>query len=333
MLNIPGKNSKKLMGVGLGAGLLGAVFFALRYAIRPASKQPLPDTISSAVFTTKVAHTTLGNLIYHEAGSGQPLLFLHSLCLGGSSYEWSKVYPRFTGSHRVLALDLPGFGESQRPNVALTADDYVRGIAEVIRATCWGEAPTIVASGLTAGFCLKLANQHPELMSRLVLYLPTGGVDFGAARLRFGTRLAARWGLLQRFLYRNYQSTRNAVRHWLAEGGFHNPERLSEEAVEVFTTCAQQGGAENAIRNFHAGRLNLDLEAEVGAVTHPVTLLWTQETPYPPREYGEWLHSQLRHGRLVVLSEVGALGALENPELLGDALKEELDPGLRILRD
>lgn len=333
MLNMPGKDKKKLMGVGLGAGLLGAVFFALKYAIRPASKQPLPDTISPAVFTTRVAHTSLGNLIYHEAGKGQVILFLHSICLGGSSYEWSKVYPQFAGRFRVVAVDLLGFGESQRPNAQLAAADYVKLLTELIRATCWGEAPIIVASGLTGGFCLKLANQHPELLSRLILHMPTGGADFGAARLRLSTRISSRWELLQRFLYRNYQSTRAAVRHWLAAGGFANAERLSDEAVDVFTTCAQQGGAENAIRNLHAGRLNLDLEKEIASVTHPVTFIWGGEPAYPPLEYGEWLRSQVLHGRLVVLPGVGALAALEDPESMGEVLEEELNPGLHVLKE
>ena len=320
---MPPRSKRKLFGVGLGAGLAGAVFLALKYAWRPRDKARLPDSISPAVFGTKVLDTSLGHLIYHEAGSGPPLLFIHSVCLGGSSYEWSKVYPEFAGRFRVLAPDLIGFGESQRPDALLGASDYVRMLMEFIQATC-AEPPIIVASGLGGGFCARLAARHPELVAQLILHMPSGGNDFGFARLRWSTRLAARAGRLHGFIYRNYQSTPAAVRNWLASGGYVDPALLSDEVVDVFATCAQQGGAEFAIRNFHAGRLNFDLEEAMRAVCHPVALLWGIEAGYPPLEQGQRLRDLARRGELVVLPRVGALGALENPRALIAAIGQQL---------
>src|SRR5882762_7159485 len=112
-----GQRKTRLFGVGLGAGLAGAIFLALRYAVRPAAKGRLPDTISPAIFRTKVLHTSLGEMVYHESGSGPTLVFIHGAGPGASSYEWSKVYPQFTGTNRVLAPDLIGFGESARPDL------------------------------------------------------------------------------------------------------------------------------------------------------------------------------------------------------------------------
>jgi pimeloyl-ACP methyl ester carboxylesterase len=312
--------------------MLGALFFALRYALRPAGKSPLPDTISPAVFATKVLQTTVGNVIYHEAGKGQPLLFVHSICLGGSSYEWSKVYPEFAGRFRVLAPDLVGFGESQRPDAPFSAADYVKMLAEFIRATCGEGTPIIVGSGLGAGFCALLASQHPDLVARLILHMPTGQHDFGFARLRRSTQAAARMEALQRFLYRNYQSTRAAVRNWLATGGFADASRVTDEVVDVFTTCAQQGGAENAIRNFHLGRLNFDLESRMRSLALPVTLFWGNEPGYPSLEAGQKLQSVTRNSSLIILPRVGALAALEDPKTMAGALNEQLDPGLHVVR-
>lgn len=328
----PGERKNQLVGVGLGAGLLGALVFALRYALRPAGKSPLPDTISPAIFATKVIQTALGHIIYHEAGKGQPLLFIHSICLGGSSYEWSKVYPEFAGRFRVLAPDLVGFGESQRPDAAFSAGDYVRMLAEFIRATCGETPPIIVASGLGAGFCALLASQHPELVARLILHMPTGRHDFGFARLRRGTRVAARMGALHRFLYRNYQSTHAAVRNWLGTGGFVDAARVTDEVVDVFTTCAQQGGAEYAIRNFHLGRLNFDLEARMRSLSLPVTFFWGSEPGYPALEVGQELQGMTKNSSLIILPRVGALAALEDPQTVSSALNEQLEPGLHVVR-
>ncbi|MEI8234135.1 MAG: alpha/beta hydrolase [Verrucomicrobiota bacterium] len=324
--------NKKLVGVGLGAGLAGALVFALKYALRPARKSPLPETISPAIFATKVIHTTLGHVIYHEAGSGQPLLFVHSACLGGSSFEWSKVYPEFAARFRVLAPDLIGFGESQRPAAKTTAADYARMLAEFIRATCPDVPPILVGSGLGAGFCVYLASQHPDLAARLLLYMPTGSREFGSGRLRRSTRVAAHMEGLQRFLYRNYQSTRDAVRNWLA-AGFVDRSRLTDEAVEVFTTCAQQSGAEYAIRNLHGGRLDFDLEPRLISLKTPVTFLWGSEPGQPSLEFGERLQKALPHSNLAVIPRLGAFAALEDPAAMVTALNEQLDPTLRVVRE
>ena len=326
------KENKKLVGVGLGAGLAGALLFAFKYAFRPAGKSPLPESISPAIFATKVLHTTLGHVIYHEAGSGQPLLFIHSACLGGSSFEWSKVYPEFAGRFRVLAPDLIGFGESQRPAARIAAADYARMLAEFIRATCGGDqTPIVVASGLGAGFCVYLASQHPELVSRLILHMPTGTREFGFGRLRRSTRVAAHMESLHRFLYRNYQSTREAVRNWLA-AGFVDANRLTDEVVEVFTTCAQQSGAEYAIRNLHSGRLDFDLESRMSLLKAPVTLVWGSEPGQPSLEFGERLQGAAAHCNLVVIPRVGAFAPLEDPAAIAATLGEQLDPTLRVVR-
>jgi pimeloyl-ACP methyl ester carboxylesterase len=327
-----GEKQKTLLGVGLGAGLLGAVLIALKYAIRPPTKLPVPDTISPAIFATKVLHTSHGQIVYHESGSGQPLIFVHGVSIGASSYEWSKVYPEFAAKFRVLAPDLIGFGESSRPMERLTAEDYARTIAEFIRASCWEEKPILVASGLGAAFCVHLASQHPELVARLILLMPTGINDFGRQRMPLGTQLVSHIPLLRPFIYRNYLSTRSAIRSWLTQYGFANPESVTEEMVDVFTTCAQQSGAEHAIRNFHAGRLNFDLEKRMRSVTQPVTLLWSDKAAFPPLDWAYQFQAMLANCNVVILRECGLYAALESPAQMIEALRDQLQSDLRIYK-
>jgi len=326
------RRKKRLFGAGLGAGLLGAVFLALRYAVRPVTKARVPDTISPAIFRTKALHTSVGQVVYHESGSGPTLMFIHGICAGASSYEWSKVYPLFTGSHRVLAPDLIGFGESARPDANLTAADYVRSLAEFIRGTC--DAPvTIVASGLGGGLSVLLASQHPEVVKQLVLWMPTGLTEFGVRQVSMGRRMAAMAPVVHRFMYRNYESSRAAVRGWLVMHGFADASRITDETVEVYATCAQQYGAEHAIRNLYAGRLNVDLEARLQTLSQPVTLLW----PEQPQEAGSLemparLQGLTKGSRLRLAPRLSQLAAVEGAAEMAALLAEELDPSLKVVR-
>ena len=196
-------------------GLVGAVALAARYGFRRAPRERIPDDISPAIFATRVTETMFGEMVYHISGDGDPVVFLHGIYLGASSYEWSKVYPHFTMGREVIVPDLIGFGESERPEVTMDATDYAESLVEFLRSTCGDRPPVLIASGLTAGIALLMASRHPERVERLILLLPTGLKESG----KWSAGVVALVGLpgLNRFVYRNYLSRAPFIRGWLTQ--------------------------------------------------------------------------------------------------------------------
>lgn len=323
---------RQVWKVSLGAGLLGAVLLTLRYALRPTAKPKLPDAISAAIFATRIFYASRGQLVYHESGQGSPLVFLHGVYVGASSYEWSKVYPHFAGKHQVLAVDLLGFGESERPDVPLSVNDHVQVLTELLRAKCGGERASIVASGLGAGFATILAAQHPDLVQRLILLMPVGNVEFGQKHLPKRYGVFSRVPLVSRAFYRRYLSTTIQIRAWLKSFGFVDPDKISDETIEVLTTCAQQFGAERAILQWLARRFDLDLERRLSELSQPVTLIWGGNSVDPPLELGYRLQMVAKQCGLVVIPNSGLLAPLESPMQVAEALAKELDPTIRIYK-
>lgn len=323
---------RQLWGVSLGAGLLGALVLTLRYALRPSAKPKLPDAISPAIFATRIFYTSRGQLVYHESGQGAPLIFVHGVYVGASSYEWSKVYPHFAGTHQVLAVDLLGFGESERPEVPLSATDHVQALVEFIRAKSGGERASIVASGLGAGCATILAAQHPDLVKRLILLMPTGRVEFGRRRLPKRYGLISRVPIVNRTFYRRYLSTRIQIRAWLKNFAFVDPEKITAETVEVLTNCAQQFGADRAIFQWLSRRFDIDLEKRLAELSQPVTLVWGENAVIPPLESGYRLQQIAKQCSLVVLPNLGLLAALESPMQVAEALVKQLDATIHIYK-
>jgi len=323
---------KHAWGLGLGAGIVGAILVALKYALRPPTQRRVPDAISSRVFTSKVLHTSLGQVVYHESGSGQPLIFIHNVGLGASSYEWSKVYPEFAGRYRVIALDLAGFGESERPAVRFTAADYVRMLAEYLRALQWEQPPILVASGLSAGFCAALAAKHPDLVSRLILHMPNGNGEINGEAPAFYSRILYRLPLLARFLYRNQLSTKSSVSHWLRKVAAFDAARVTEEMIDVVATCAQQPAAEYAVLAWMAGALNFDFESRWRALPMPVALLWGEEEFSGSESRAFRLQRMLPSSNFTMIPGTGVLAALEAPAAMISTLEEQLCGELRVLK-
>ncbi|CAN5650970.1 alpha/beta hydrolase [soil metagenome] len=315
---------KPALGIGIGVGLMGAVVLALRYGFKRQVREPMPDDISPAIFATRVASTLHGEMVYHVSGSGEPLVFLHGIFLGASSYEWSKVYPHFTMGHEVIVPDLVGFGESERPGAPMDATDYAESLAEFLLETCGGKRPTIVASGLTAGIALLLASRHPERIEKLIVLLPTGLKESGKWRAAGMVALVGLPGL-NRFVYRNYLSRAPFIRGWLTKFALGDASRLTEEMVRALTICAQQSGAEHAIFGFLKGRLAFDIESRLSRVPHPVTILWPDRAAGFALSGGEDIARKLPNGKLVPVRNCGILAALEVPEALTALLVEELD--------
>jgi pimeloyl-ACP methyl ester carboxylesterase len=320
--------AKKSWRVSLGAGILGALVLAFRYAVRPIARPKLPETISPAIFATRLLPTSRGQIVYHESGQGEPLLFVHGVYVGASSYEWSKVYPFFAGTHRTMAMDLLGFGESERPNQPLSAADQVDVLAQFLQAKGDKEPATLVASGLAGGFAAMLAAQHPDLVQRLILVMPIG--ELAGIPRRY--RIISKVPLFKRALYRRHISGQAQVKKWLERYGFTQAEAVTAEDVNVISYFAQQWGAEYAVFRWLSGRFDLDLERRLSEIPHPVTLIWGDKVAYPPLEQAYRLQPVARRCSLAVMEHTGLLAALESPQAMVDVLGRELDRTIRVFK-
>jgi pimeloyl-ACP methyl ester carboxylesterase len=316
---------KKGLGMGLGAGLLGAAVLAWRR--RPPAMQPsLPDIISPAVFARRVQRTTRGQIVYHASGEGSPLVFLHDFFPGAASYEWSKIYPAFAATHRVLAPDWIGFGESERPDRPLRAEDYAQSLHEFCRATCGGKRPVIVAAGLGAALACLAAAQHPEFISRLLLFHPMGSAGWLGSRLAAPLRTLAWTRQGRRWLYRQHLRSPATITAWLEGRRSAGTPLDLAEAVSVYSSFARQYGASWAPARIMSGRFQIAQLPRLDEVCVPLDIWWPgQGCGEPPREVVG--RPQVR---LELLEDCGPLAPLDRAEELTARIRVELFTPVRV---
>ena len=325
--------AKGLLGMGVGVGVLGALALALRYAVRPPTKERIPETLTPAQFTVKSFQSSRGQTIYHEGGAPGPeptLVFVHNVGVGASSYDWSKVYPAFAARHRVLAPDLLGFGESERPKVKLTAADYAEALAEFVDGLCADEPqrPVIVARGQGAGFAALMAARHPEAASRLLLWMPSG-----RAQVPLWLNLASRVPILNSYIYRNNMARRGTIRRrFTAPGAFVDPGSVTTEMIEMHAICAQQYQADYAIFRLMQGRMSFDLEACWRELRTPVTLLVPSLLSARSAAQAARLQGDNPLCTQRVVAGAGPFAPLETPQTVVEVLCDELASALRVAK-
>ena len=323
----PGR--RKALGVGLGAGLLGAVALAVRYGWRNTLRGIIPDAISPAVFATRVADTSSGEIVYHTADSqipGAPLLFLHGVFPGASSFEWSKIYPRFAETWRVLVPDMIGFGESQRPDPSPTAEEQVRSLAEFLDQTVPGEAALIVASGLSANIALLFASRFPEKTVRVILWMPD--VALGKANPSRGWHRLGWFPRLARLVYRHQLSTESFLRGWLQRSGYAPEAPGFEESLSVISSTAQQYGAEHAFLALSSRSYWRDLRTGLRNLAPSVTLLLAKGAERDSLEALADLRPLIQRFSVTEVEALGPLAPLSRPDTVGAAIAQELSSSL-----
>src|SRR5262249_17854812 len=118
-----------------------------------------------------------GRIFYKKSGfenSGVPLVFVHGVGAGASSFMWRKNFDPLAEDFRVYALDLLGLGFSQKPATApYSADLYVELITDFVREVV-GPPINFIASSLGAAYCVRVADEHPELVNSLILNASVG---------------------------------------------------------------------------------------------------------------------------------------------------------------
>lgn len=100
------------------------------------------------------------------------MVFVHGL--SGCWQNWLENLPHFARSHRVIAMDLPGFGESEMPAEKISVSGYARVVDALLTELGVGEPVVMVGNSMGGFVSAELALQSPERVERLVLVSAAG---------------------------------------------------------------------------------------------------------------------------------------------------------------
>jgi len=245
-------------------------------------------------------------IVGFEKGDGPPLLLLHGL--GDQAGSWSAVAPALAGSWSVLAIDLPGHGDSEPREGDLKMAAVVAG-AELALNRAASRGPAVVVGNSLGGWLAALlAARHPESVSRLVL------VDGGPLRGEPGAP-----SLMPRDR-REAAAVMSLVRDPSAPpiAGF---------VLDDVIRRAASGPIGRLSRDLPGLGAHLLDEAALAAVSTPTDLLWGASDRLVPLAYADRLLAALPAARLTTIERCGHIPQNECPERFLAALEEVLASG------
>jgi pimeloyl-ACP methyl ester carboxylesterase len=267
-----------------------------------------------------------GRIFYKVLGSenrGLPIIFIHGVGAGASSFMWRKNFDPLARDFRVYAIDLLGFGFSEKPAaVSYSADLYVELITDFIREVT-GAPANLVASSLGAAYAIRVADEHPALVNSLILNAPAGN---GTLSNRPGMAGAAFYGLLQSPVlgtsFYNVMASERSIREFARKTLFYDHRRVTDRVVANLYATSHLDGAQHAIAAFLAGYLNADTGVAFSRLQQPIVLVAGRQDPTTPIETLQTLAARNPHATLEVFDYCRMMPEQEFPEVFNDLVRK-----------
>lgn len=252
--------------------------------------------------------------------SRPPLLLLHDVLSCGHAF--AAITPDLAGERRVVVLDLPGAGESDRPPTRDVQDYSLSWLAQAVAAVLGkiGAASIdVLAQGFGGLVMLQLALDEPAMVRRMCAVAP----PLAGIQLTHEQRLARIPAVGELAFSRVYR--RADLRRSLGAARAV-PERLDDFAVALYwDRLAREGGLEAT----RAMLLQIDhiggLTARLQAIPQPVLFVWGDRDAWVTVEHAERSAALLPHARLSIVEGCGHAVAEECPDRLVALAREWLD--------
>lgn len=138
-------------------------------------RMPLAPAIDAE--RTTFDSPTAGLLSYYvdRQADGRPLVLIHSVNAAATAYEMRPLFERYRSQRPVYALDLPGFGFSDRADREYTPELYTSAIIDFLEQEVPGQGEAdVIAFSLSSEFAARAALERPDLFGTLALISPTG---------------------------------------------------------------------------------------------------------------------------------------------------------------
>ena len=261
---------------------------------------------------------------YLDAGRGPAVVLLHGL--GATNASMLPTLVELARDHRVLAPDLPGFGDSGKPTVEYDPTFFAGWLGAFLDALGL-ERAILVGNSMGGRIAIELALVAPERVAGLVLYAPS----LAFKRFREATPLvrliSAQLGALPFMIPRRF--VMSALRMMFAR-----PERLrqawydaaADEFARVFGSARGRTAFFSAARQIYLE----EAHGEAGfwdrlpALRQPALFLWGDHDQLVPARFGRHVTESVPHAHSIVLDDCGHVPQFEHPKRTHSLVREFL---------
>jgi pimeloyl-ACP methyl ester carboxylesterase len=273
-------------------------------------------------------------LHYLSGGNGSPLVLVHGLGSSAAVEFYYNLEP-LAARHRVIAIDLPGFGQSDKPALDYTIDIFVKAGSDLMASE---GLPRAAVMGVSMGgrVALGLALTAPEQVERLIL---VDALGVGPPRRVLAYRILLTKGLGEltlsgtaRALRRMNPATIRRFWGWYLNrpGGVDSiwsNQRIADHGA-LLSRPEYRAAYLSALRSIAGMRSLRDgvvVEARLSELRMPTLLVWGRHDHIFPPSHAESALKRLPNGRVEIFEDSGHTPQMEEPDRFNRLVLEFLE--------
>jgi len=240
---------------------------------------------------------------YYEAGQGPPVILLHGF--GACAYTWRFLAPALVADHRVLTIDLKGYGLSDKPvDGKYAVSDQADLVTEFIRTRDLHDLTIIghsMGGGVTLMTYFQVREDEPKRIKKLVLIDSAGYPQ----KLPWFIRIARIPGL--NVIGGRLLSPR-FVTYLVLRKCYYHKDKITDEQIDTYAYYGSLPGAREAVMETAKQLVPDDFEALTAryqTIQAPVLIIWGADDQVVPLEVGKKFQRDLPNSEMVILPHCG----------------------------
>jgi pimeloyl-ACP methyl ester carboxylesterase len=264
-------------------------------------------------------------------GTGRPLVLIHGF--GASIGHWRKnISVLATGGYRVFAIDLLGFGGSDKPPLEYTLELW----QELLKDFCSFhiQEPTVfVGNSIGALLSLMVVANYPEIAAAGILINCAGGLNHRPDELNLPLRLVmgtftklVSSRVVGPFLFNRIRQ-RSRIRSTLRQV-YRNSEAVTDELVDLLYAPSCDRGAQQVFASILTAPPGPSPAELLPKVKRPLLVLWGEDDPWTPIT-GAQIYQQLSEAgqpiQMIPIPNTGHCPHDERPDIVNPAILQWLD--------
>lgn len=247
---------------------------------------------------------------YVRKGKGKPLILIHGVF--SSSFVWHKNIDRLSKGFDVIAVDLKGYGYSDKPKDGKYGRgdirEFVIGFMDALKV----DKAIVVGHSWGGGIAIDLASRYPDRVEKLVL-IDSTGYRIESSLGEWILRLPGVARILLAF------SDENILERILKEWVFHDPELVNKQEVGSWMRPYYVRGSVQAALELL--NYDFDVSAEIKNILQPTLIIWGGEDKSLPVEMAQRFKQDIRNAVLRVIPNCGHNPQEERPEEVNELIR------------
>jgi len=262
---------------------------------------------------------------YYEAGQGPPVLLLHGFA--ACAYTWRFIGPPLAADHRVITMDLKGFGLSDKPaDGHYAVADQAEMVADFIRRQDLGDLVIMghsMGGGVTLMTYLKLKETDPGRIKKLVL-IDSAGYPQKLPWFIWMAKVPGLNTMLSKVLSPRFAAA------LVLKKCYYDKDAVTEEQIDTYAYFGSLPGAVAAVSQTAKQIVPKDqdieaLTAQYKTIKVPVLVIWGADDEVVPLKVGQQFKRDIPDAELIILPHCGHIPLEEEPQATRQAIVDFLN--------